>query len=228
MLLYTFQDKNFRSTNGYLLCTEKNNAVLIDTGYREYKKIIDFTIKKNIIIKNIIITHGHFGHFYGLNEISEAHDKPNIYIGYSDLLNLFEPHKNTSLLFEGVEAYSVKPLDNLKVVLNDMTIQLDGYDFKIYLRKSHTSGSLVIEQDKINSVFSGDLITKGQDPLIIGAFEKGIEKSDIISTLKWFFSSFETSYQIYPGHGESKLTITEFVKNEIILQKYYLKFIDKF
>ncbi|ASP28265.1 hypothetical protein SCORR_v1c04930 [Spiroplasma corruscae] len=227
MLLYTFQDKNFRKTNGYLLCTEKNNAILIDTGYREYKKILDFTIKKNISIKNIIITHGHFGHFYGLNELSEKHNLPNIYIGYSDLLNLFEPHKNTSMLFEGVEPYSVRPLENLKVVLNDMTIALDGYDLNIFLKKAHTSGSLIIEIDKIKSLFIGDLITKDQDPLIVGAFEKSIEKSDVISALKWFFKSYDNEYRIYPGHGPSNISIHDLIDNDFIIKKYYMKFIDK-
>ncbi|AKX34144.1 hypothetical protein SLITO_v1c04930 [Spiroplasma litorale] len=225
MLLYKFQDKKFRQTNGYLLCTEKNNAVLIDTGYREYKKIIEFADKKNIIIKNIIITHGHFGHFFGLNDLSEKYDLPNIYIGYSDLLNLFEPHKNTSMLFEGVEPYSVKPLENLKVVLNDMSIFLDGYEFRIFIKKSHTSGSLIIELDKIKSVFIGDLITKGNDPLIIGSFEKGIDKTDVINTMKWFFNYFESDYIVYPGHGDNGLTIKEFVDKDLILKKYFVKFI---
>ncbi|ARU91586.1 hypothetical protein SCLARK_00993 [Spiroplasma clarkii] len=97
-MIQVFTDKNFRDTNAYLLYNNNNEGILIDTANGQYNDILTFTSEKNIIITDIFITHGHFSHCYGINDIVKQHNPKSVYIGKADLLMLFDPNKTLVLI----------------------------------------------------------------------------------------------------------------------------------
>ncbi|AOG60529.1 hypothetical protein SHELI_v1c05780 [Spiroplasma helicoides] len=92
-MIKIFSDINFKEVNAYLIYNDKNQAILIDTANKAHKEIIEFVKNQNLILTDIFITHGHFPHFYGLNEICNQLNHPNVYIGKEDMTSLFDSKK---------------------------------------------------------------------------------------------------------------------------------------
>ncbi len=57
-------------TNTYLVCDEKNNALVIDPGFPD-QGLLDFIEENNLKVKYILITHGHFDHVCFAKKLKE-------------------------------------------------------------------------------------------------------------------------------------------------------------
>ncbi|AGR41252.1 MBL fold metallo-hydrolase [Spiroplasma taiwanense] len=225
-MIQIFSCKKFKNTNSFLIYNEEGKGILIDTCYLSYTDILSFILEKNIKITDIFITHGHFDHFYGINEICENQNHPNVYISKDDLLFLFDPRKNTSLLYEEIDLYAAKPIKNLKVISNDIKTLINGYNINIYLKIGHTNGSLIFDFEELNCLFIGDLIYNEFDGLNLSQNDK-IKEKEILRTMKWLFQSFSKKYSIFPGHHKYGFLIRNILEEENILKKYYIKLLEE-
>ncbi|WP_339020176.1 MBL fold metallo-hydrolase [Spiroplasma endosymbiont of Atherix ibis] len=225
-MIQVFTCREFKKVNAFLLHNENKKAILFDTGYLVYKDIIKFVEENNIKITDIFITHGHFAHFYGVNEICKSQDNPNVFIGKDDLLNLFDCVKNTSYFFEGVGEYILQPIKNLKVISKDTKIEVNGYNLEIYGKKIHTDGSMIVSIPEKKFIFVGDFIFKDESYLMedLMNIDHKLEKNakDIF---KWFINSFDKNFSVFPGHYEYGFKIRDILEKEE--GKLLIKFINK-
>ncbi|QBQ07693.1 hydroxyacylglutathione hydrolase [Spiroplasma gladiatoris] len=221
-MIKAFTDKNFKDANAYLIYNEKNQGILIDTANNSYKEIISFCKKKRITLTDVFITHGHFAHFYGINEISKKLNVQNVYVSREDLTMLFDPHKNASTFFNSLNgAWSAKPLKNLKVIVEDCEWVINEYLLNIKIKSGHTSGSLIIEVPELKAIFNGDSLFLHHD--VISVTNSPVEEQKILENIKWIFQTYTKEHTFYPGHYDYGFTIEDVLERDNYIKKKYIR-----
>lgn len=179
--------------NCYLFgCAETNEAVIIDPG-GDAPLINAAVEKRKAKIKMILLTHGHYDHIAGLNEVRARYNCP-VLIHVADEEALTNPMVNLSALIgTGVRC---EPAD--QILEDGDKIALGKLQIDVLHTPGHTPGGVCYRWEKI--VFGGDLIfydSIGRTDLPGGSFED-LERSII---RKIYVLDDETI--IHPGHGES-------------------------
>ena len=192
MIIQKFK-KGPLGNNNYVVIDEKSReAVLIDCTENP-KDMLDFIQSRKAELKYILLTHGHFDHILGLNELS------------TDLLKKAMVHKDDRFLFDQIDDFMdylslphvMAPRisqyfdEGTPLFLGDIPIQ-------IISTPGHTPGCVCfLIQDKL---FSGDT-------LFFDSYGRtDLPKSSAAAmrnSLKKLFSSLPDQIQVFPGHGSS-------------------------
>ena len=177
-------------TNCYLIeDTESNECALVDVG--ELTNSIKNAIKdKNI--KYILLTHGHFDHIGGVNDIKKLIDA-KIVINEKEKEFLCNDRLNLSTL---VSPRGIKPF-SADILLNDNDeLKLGNYTIKMIETSGHTSGGCCYIID--DNIFAGDTLMKGT----VGRtdFPTGSMKDMMKSIEK--LKNLKGNYNVYGGHGD--------------------------
>ncbi len=139
-------------TNCYIL-TDKNtkHSIVIDPAYNG-KGIFDYCVSKGYSVTMIVLTHGHFDHIGGVDELVN-YSNAKVYIHKSDFEMLADADKNGSNYFLDDTIVS-----NSRCVLmdDDCTIEFAGESIKTVHTPGHTKGSVVLVSS--NAVFTGDTL----------------------------------------------------------------------
>ena len=181
------------STNCYIVASNENNAVLIDPGANA-EKIIELLQEKGVILKKILLTHGHFDHIMAVADIIKKINVP-VYIHVMDKLKLTSITENLYAYFPVSEPFNeINHSENLND--GDIIVQ-DELRFHVMHTPGHSSGSVCYICDDV--IFSGDTLFKGS----IGRTDPPHGSySDIIKSLE-IINKLEGDYKVYPGHGNS-------------------------
>src|SRR5674476_694978 len=87
------------TSNSYILYSEiSESAFVIDPG--DSKTIIDWLKSNNKFLKGILITHSHFDHIYGINDLHDNFPEMNIYGSYYAKEGMMSEKLNGSLYME--------------------------------------------------------------------------------------------------------------------------------
>lgn len=179
--------------NNYLVWDEiSKEAVLIDCS--EYKEEILSDIKTlDLKVKHILLTHGHFDHVMGVNEMAKALGA-KVAINQNDIV-LLDNINEFGMLFGFSEIDT--PKHDILISDND-TFNIGNIQIKAIHTPGHTEGgiSYLIE----NNLFCGDTMfrgTYGRTDLFGGDFKK------IIHSIKDVLFKLDDKVKLYPGHGET-------------------------
>lgn len=193
--------------NNYLLFdAESKEAVLIDCSAPSLQ-IIDAIKKENLILKYILLTHGHFDHILGVDKFNEVFNV-DIYVGKDDLEQI-ESTPAMIQMFTGVrgpEVLSVK-----KNVNDGDEFFIGKTKIKAIATPGHTEGGMCyLAEDKL---FSGDTLFNrsiGRTDFPGGDFQK------ITHSVKDILFSLPDDTIVYPGHGAKTTIAYEKKYNEIL------------
>ena len=196
MIIQTFTPGIF-SANCYLIYDEKSKTgCLIDPGVYD-AKISDFILSKDISLKYIILTHGHYDHILGANTFKEK-TKAQIAAHELEAEYLEDPKKS----FTKGETILADILFKENDVLTFGDISL-----RVLHTPGHTKGSCCIICDDEKVIFSGDTLFQAG----IGRYDLyGGNYSDLKKSLQKI-KSIGGNYKIYPGHGD--YTTLDYEKN---------------
>ena len=192
--------------NNYLVIDENSKeAVLIDCSECK-QEIIDEVEKEGLKVKYILLTHGHFDHVLGVNDMQKDLEAP-AFIAKEDIPQL----ETTSGI---MAAFGLSGATN-PVVEN--TFQ-DGDEFsigdtkiKVLATPGHTKGGVCFLVND-SALFSGDTLFKecfGRTDLMGGDFQK------LKSSIRDVIFPLDENIQVYPGHGPSTTIAHEKEFNEI-------------
>ncbi len=188
--------------NNYLL-TDGNEAVLIDCS--EVKQEILDELKDKAL-KYILLTHGHFDHVLGVNEMKKITNAPVLI--HKDDIPRMEESASIMQTF-GVTGVETPQADNF---INDNDILKFGdTEIKIIHTPGHTEGCVCYLID--GRLFSGDTLFRdsvGRCDLPGGNFSK---MSDSIKNILF---KLDDNITVYPGHGPETSIGYEKKYNEII------------
>ena len=191
--------------NNYLIIDENSkDAVLIDCSERK-QDIIDEVEKSNLKVKYILLTHGHFDHVLGVNDMQKALNAP-AYLAQEDVPQL-ETTSGIMAAFglQGAQNPSVEHFfkDGDEFSVGNMKI-------KVIATPGHTEGGCCFLID--DCLFSGDTLFRecfGRTDLMGGNFEK-IKKS-----LTEILFKLDDKIKVYSGHGPTSDISHEKQFNEI-------------
>lgn len=189
------------------------NCAIIDPGFstpQEKDELYGFIQKKNLQVKAVLLTHGHFDHIYGVAETAEHFDVP-VYMHPADEVIIKEANPmlcNTyglaiPAVFAG--AVPIKEGDLIKV---------GNLGFEVIETPGHTPGGVCYLERNEKILFSGDTLFAGSigrtdnqwadyDALMSGIFTKLMELDGDITVI--------------PGHGPETTIATERTTNPFLM-----------
>lgn len=194
-------------TNCYILRNKMTNEAIVIDPADQANVIIDYINNQNLLLKGVLLTHGHFDHILAAAAIAREYGV-KIYANENERELLADSHMNFSKTV-GCD-YGMEPDEVLK---DGQVLNLAGFTIKVIHTPGHTIGSscYYLENEKV--LFSGDTLfreTVGRTDLPTGNF------SAIISSVKEILMLLEDEILVYPGHGESTTIGYERENNEYL------------
>lgn len=178
--------------NCYFIHREgETDTIFIDPNSQGDKLFVRLR-EKGLEIKAILLTHGHFDHIMGANEMRQI-SGAKIYACEDEEELLGDPGMNSSNKFG--RSYTVKP----DVLLKDgEEINVGSMKFKVIKTPGHTVGGccFYFEEDKV--LFSGDTLfceSCGRTDFETG--NAGLLKQSLRKLME-----LPEDVKVYPGHGE--------------------------
>ena len=188
--------------NNYLL-TDNDEAVLIDCSEVKPEVLSALEGKK---LKFILLTHGHFDHVLGVNEMREK-TGAKVLINKEDVVSMNESADIMRTF--GVQGVETPKADDF---LNDGdTLKFGNTEIKVIATPGHTQGCVCYLID--GKLFSGDTLFKesvGRCDLPGGNFQK------LSDSVKNRLFTLDDNTIVYPGHGPETTIGYEKKYNEII------------
>jgi glyoxylase-like metal-dependent hydrolase (beta-lactamase superfamily II) len=177
----------------YILHNEDKYVYLIDCG--DVMPILDFVRRNNKTVKGIFLTHCHYDHIYGINQIISQFPNAIIYGSTETIEGLKDPKINLSK-YHG-ESMIVSKDARINKISESSNIQLFNQKIIIIETPGHDIGCLSFLVG--NMLFTGDSYIPN---LPVFTKWKRSEKQ-----LALYFEAqikkllFEHNYTLYPGHS---------------------------
>lgn len=186
--LFVFIDSKIIN-NTYVLL-HNQNAIIIDPSFN-YEQVMKFLDEKHLIVKGVLITHGHDDHTYGAQKIVEKY-KCLAYVNNAD----YQLSKKPNTMYFN----SLGKLKDHQVITFNKTLVMEENPFglKVLHTPGHTPGSSCYYTDKY--VFTGDHIFD----IDIGRTDFDYSNSKLMEqSIKAFVNQFKhQGMWIFPGHEE--------------------------
>lgn len=176
--------------NSYILLNEKNEAIVVDPSF-ETQRIINVLEEEKLNLIAVLLTHGHFDHIAGVDELREYKKVP-VYINKKDALMLTDASLNGS-----AGMYYPVTVEKADVEIDNQIVNIGSFEVKALNTPGHSKGSMCFFIDDI--MISGDTLFNmsiGRTDLKGGSFDEmktSLEKLKLI----------DKDYVVYPGHGLS-------------------------
>lgn len=179
-------------TSCYIIASEMNSAAVVDPADNA-KKIMAEISGNGLILKEILLTHGHFDHTGAVADLKEM-TGAKVYIHEKDVCMLDNTVKNVAYLMPGFE---YKPFTADVILSGGDSFEMDELIFDVMSTPGHTAGSVMYFTG--NTIFSGDTIFEGsvgRTDFYSGDYMEQRKSLKRIALLR-------EDYIIYPGHGGS-------------------------
>jgi len=178
-------------TNCYIVHDEEE-AIIIDPG-GEADKVIAFLADERITPRAILLTHAHFDHIGGVDEL-RTYFNIDVYIHEHEAHWLGDPQLNGSMYFTP-DNIIVKPAEFLLTPGFD---SIGPFYFEIVHTPGHSPGSVSFIFHEHSFIISGDVL-----------FNRGIGRTDLPGgdmaalkrSIRQHIYTLNNLFSVYPGHG---------------------------
>ena len=184
-------------SNCYVLYNkaEGGNCVVVDPGSRDNTKLLNFLNENNLSPKYIVLTHEHFDHIWGVNEIVERYQVP---IVCSELCSyrIKDSFDNCSAMYDDMMAVIINsPVVSIESLGNEL--QMGGEWIRFYSTPGHSNACVSLLVD--GYLFTGDALIK--DLKTVTKLPTGSKRrqKETIETLRELQGH---ELLVYPGHGD--------------------------
>lgn len=189
--------------NTYLL-SNSTSHLIIDPGsdssaLLERLKITDKTISA------ILLTHAHFDHIIGLNELRKHFPDVPIYLHSAEKEWMKNPKLNASFFFLGTAVTG--PEADYFYEINQF-YDIDAFKFQVLETPGHSIGgvSLLFKLENESFVFSGDALFKNT----IGRWDLPTgNQAQLLKSIREQLFTLDENTQVFPGHGPKTSIGTE-------------------
>ena len=180
----------YLQTNCYIVADEATlDAAVIDPG-ADSNLILDYIERCHFHVRAILLTHGHFDHCMGLEEVYDA-TGATVYMSHADLTT------DIGNGMFGNEDFELDPPDDTVFVREGDVIEAGSLTFDVLETPGHTPGGITYRCE--DCLFTGDTLFRhecGRCDLEGGDF------SAMLRSLKRLHD-LDGDYKVYPGHNET-------------------------
>lgn len=180
-------------TNCYVLWDENSlEAAVIDPGFED-SRVLEIINQNKLNVKYILLTHGHFDHLGGVNQVKSA-TGAKVLIHTDDADCLTEPKRNLSVL-AGMEL-ELEPADGL--LSEGEVINLGKLNIRVIHTPGHSKGGVCFLVG--DTLIAGDTLFNTS----IGRtdFADG-DLSELLGNIVSKIFVLEDDTKVLPGHGEN-------------------------
>ena len=180
------------TSNTYVLFDEDYDYCwLVDIG--DFNRVAD-VLPPGIEIRGVFLTHSHFDHIYGLNDLHEAFPQSKVYTSIYGLEAIYNDKKNFSLYHESSFVFEGKDVSILKD--GDIVEIYPGKSLVVYATPGHCQSCLTYMVE--DWVFTGDSYIPGVKVVTV------LPKSDreLAKQSKDRILQLADGKTICPGHGD--------------------------
>lgn len=181
-------------TNCYFLFREETKKAIVIDPADNGKLIYDKLTQNGYSVEAILLTHGHFDHIWGSNELREL-SGAKIY-ALDKEQTLCEDVSNNLSAMVG-RAYTVVPDE---YVTDGAELEFDNIKLRVIATPGHTIGSCCYYCEKAGILISGDTLfqeSTGRTDFPTGSM------SSIVRSIREKLFILPDETKVYPGHGDS-------------------------
>ncbi|MBT2292467.1 MBL fold metallo-hydrolase [Paenibacillus albidus] len=194
-------------TNAYLLTgSDPGRGIIIDPGMNPAALVRSIA---GMEIEAILLTHAHFDHMGGVDEIRKLKNCP-VYLHSLESEWLSSPKLNGSLKWPDVAPpLSTDPAEY--DLAEGQILELIGHSFRVFHTPGHSPGSVSFLCG--DDLFSGDVLFK----LGVGRTDlPGGKERDLVDSLRGKLYKLDEEVKVYPGHGPRTTIGFERVQNPYV------------
>jgi hydroxyacylglutathione hydrolase len=181
----------------YLIADARKEAIVIDPSMGEHE-VINAVREQGLRLVEILNTHGHADHIFGNAAVKEA-TRARLAIHRLDEYRLGPKRPPSDL--------QVPPCTADDLFDNGQLAYLDDLELSALHTPGHTEGSTCFYLRREGTLFSGDLLFKGN----IGRTDlPGSDAAAMSESLSRIASSMPPTTRVYPGHGAETTIGAEF------------------
>lgn len=191
LILNPFQE------NTYIIYDETKEAVIIDAGCHTQSGIDEvkkFVSTENLIIKYLLITHGHIDHIIGLQPLKEIYQVESL--AHADELALIKSIPAQALMF-GFKMDKAPVID--KTFKDGDKITFGNSCIEVIHTPGHSKGGVCFLLRESKILISGDTLFQGS----IGRTDLGGNYETLIMSIINKLIPLGDDVVVYPGHGDS-------------------------
>ena len=203
---FYYEDIDDLIANCYVAIDDNNDCVVVDPS-KDYDGIVKYIKKNELTLKAVLLTHGHFDHFRGVDRLINEFNCP-LYIGFYDADMIKTPELNCSIMVG--ESFSVK--SKAETVSEGEVLHLLKEDLKVVETPGHTAGSVCYYFEQSKVMFTGDFLFH----TCAGRCDLPTANEHQMSESFRKIRKFDKDITIYPGHGPKSTLGNEFEINPFL------------
>ncbi|AZN40037.1 MBL fold metallo-hydrolase [Paenibacillus albus] len=196
-------------TNCYLLTEETGKrAFIVDPGMGP-KRLIERIKERGLTIEAIVLTHAHFDHMAGVDDVRRAFGCP-VYLHDAEADWLTDARKNGSARWEDVTPpLTTEPAEY--ALSEGQQLELIGHTFRIMHTPGHSPGSVSLLCGE--HLLSGDVLFRQS----VGRTDlPGGKERDLYDSIRTKLYKLDPAVRVYPGHGPQTTIGYEMANNPFV------------
>ena len=175
-----------------------SDCIIVDPGTKDNEELITFISGQELSPIYIILTHEHFDHCWGVNDLVLLYNVPVI---CSALCGECIKHekRNCSVFYDNTEAFVIEK-ETISVESLSFILPFGGEVLKFFMTPGHTDASVSFTIGKC--LFTGDALIK--DMRTVTKLPTG-SRTKLKDTIERYRELQGKGYKVCAGHGESFL-----------------------
>lgn len=179
--------------NCYVAVTGPHQCVAIDVGGSP-RLLIEYLKMNSLKLTKILLTHGHFDHTAGVEEVRQA-TGAEVFIHETDSPML----ESSSLSLHSMISFQpFQPVMKYEIIRDGCILSDGDFTFRVLHTPGHSHGSVCYICDEERIIFTGDTLfccSVGRTDF------PGSDPHYMMQSLQ-ILHELEGNYKIYPGHNE--------------------------
>lgn len=188
------------ATNCYIVSDENTKkAFIVDPGGNP-EKIKNKVAEAGLTVEAILLTHGHFDHMMGTDELRDFYGV-KVYLGEAEKELIADPQQNVSAMFGKPVATTADVF-----VKDGEVLEIAGFKIQVLATPGHTKGGVCYYLKEHDAAFSGDTVFQCS----VGRTDfPGGSASELSRSIREKLFVLPEDTQLFPGHGDSTVVSYE-------------------